>query len=84
MEVDGEVGSTVLPEGEFAVGLHQGDYADLGQAYAEIFGGWIPRQGLHVGEPPTLERYLNHPGSTPAHELRTEIWVRLAGDRDQA
>ncbi|MBL4686517.1 MAG: GyrI-like domain-containing protein [Nannocystaceae bacterium] len=60
-----------------AVATHEGAYADLGKTYGAIFGQWIPDNGYRAADPPTLERYLNHPGVTPEADLRTEVWVRV-------
>lgn len=80
VEAEGEIGIQELPGGEFAVTMHEGSYDELGKTYAAVFGQWIPNNGYRAGDPPTLERYLNHPGATAEADLRTELWVRV--DRD--
>lgn len=74
----GEIGVQTIPGGRYAVFLHRGPYEQYQRTYDAIFGDWLPRSGEQLRDEPAFELYLNHPGETPAAELRTEIWVPLA------
>ena len=76
-ESEGEVGVQEIGGGDYAVTLHQGPYTGLAATYAVLCGQWIPRQGRMVGTGPSLEVYLNDPGSTRPADLRTEVCMPL-------
>ena len=77
-QVDGGVSVQVLPGGDHAVSLHRGPYEQLGSAYAEIMGRWLPAQGRKLGRGSPYEIYRNTPQSTAPADLLTEIRVPLA------
>ena len=56
-----------LPQGTYAVYIHQGDYALL-DAFYEIILKQLP-QSYCLGETPILEHYLN--------SLLTEVWIPI-------
>jgi AraC family transcriptional regulator len=66
-----------LPAGEFAVGVHRGPYATLGQSYRWMFGQWLPSSGRDVAHAPVHERYMNDALTTPEDQLITHICLRL-------
>lgn len=70
----------VLPSGRHACYTHSGGYEGLGASWRELLDEWFPANGERLaGEPhATYEVYLNHPGSTPREELRTELYAKLA------
>ena len=55
---------------------HTGPYSKLSESYSAMMG-WLTTQGLNFGAP-TWEVYVDDPDSTPAAELRTDIFVTLA------
>jgi AraC family transcriptional regulator len=67
-----------LKGGRYAVLEHAGPYATLGNAYAWLYGTWLPASGEEPADAPPLEVYLNDPGQTPPDQLRTEIRLPLA------
>ena len=64
-----------LPQGTYAVYIHQGDYALL-DAFYEIILKQLP-QSYCLGETPILEHYLNSPADTDVKELLTEVWIPI-------
>ncbi|MFK7959836.1 MAG: GyrI-like domain-containing protein [Phycisphaerales bacterium] len=70
-----------LPAGSYVVALHAGAYERLGETYARLFArvasGAIDGRTVELGDPPSLEVYLNDPRKTAADDLRTEIWMPI-------
>ena len=77
--VRGEVQLHDHPGGTYAVAVHEGPFALIGETYARLFAGVATRPlGGHLrrlGDPPSLEVYLNDPRKTEPADLRTEIWM---------
>lgn len=67
-----------LPAGRYAVTTHLGPYATLGDTWVRLMGEWLPASGRRLGEGLSYEVYVNDPRNTPAHELRTDLYVPLA------
>jgi AraC family transcriptional regulator len=63
--------------GVHAVLPHVGPYAELHRAYTWLYREWLPSSGEEPADAPCVEEYLNDPRTTPATELRTEIWLPL-------
>jgi AraC family transcriptional regulator len=63
--------------GRYGVVLHVGPYAELGRAYAWLYGTWLAQSGEEAADAPCVEAYLNDARSVPPAELRTEIWLPL-------
>ena len=64
-----------LPQGTYAVYIHQGDYALL-DAFYEAILKQLP-QSYRLGATPILEHYLNSPTDTEVQELLTEVWIPI-------
>lgn len=68
-----------LPAATYAVTLHEGPYALLGEAYADLFAhialNKVDGRRWTLGDPPSIEQYLNDPRKTKPEDLRTEIWM---------
>lgn len=79
--VKGEVRVQEVAGGSFAVALHEGAYGELGRTYAglcaAVAGGPIEGRRWSLGDPPSIERYLNDPRKTRPAELRTEVLLRV-------
>ena len=78
VEAEEDVEIKTLPGGDFACAVHKGPYQDLEKSYAQIMGVELPKLGRDLDPAPSIEVYLNDPGTTPAEELLTEIRVPLA------
>ncbi len=74
---DGDIGVQDALGGEYATVVHTGPYSTLAGPYAEVCA-WIAASGRGVGDPPSVEFYLNDPRSTPAEQLKTKVCMRLA------
>ena len=72
---EGEIGVQTIDEGRFAVARHRGPYDTLGLTYARLCGEWAPRAGHELRSAPSLESYLNYPGTTAPENLLTDIYV---------
>lgn len=80
-KVKGDVQIQDIPGGTFAVTLHEGPYEEFGRTYAGLFArvaeGPIDGRTWKLGDPPSIEKYLNDPRKTPAEDLKTEVWMRV-------
>lgn len=66
------------PTGAYAVGLYQGPYQGLGEAWSRFMAQDLPATGRQPREGACFERYLNNPEDVPAEELLTEMWTPVA------
>jgi AraC family transcriptional regulator len=68
-----------LEGSDYVVARHDGPYATIGETYARLFARVVtaPIDGLqwNLGDPPSLEVYLNDPRKTKPEDLKTEIWM---------
>ena len=67
-----------LPAGRYARTTHVGPYDQLGDAWAQLMGQWLPASGHKIGDGHTYEKYLDTPMDTPPDQLRTELYLPLA------
>jgi len=56
-EVDGEVGKASIPAGQYAVAHFTLATDEYPQAWAAVFGGWLPESGYQPGDGPCFEVY---------------------------
>lgn len=70
---------TQIPAGRYAVIEHGGAYSELDKAYQWLIGTWLPQSGEVPLPLPGIELYLNDPCNTEPKDLRTEIWLAIAG-----
>ena len=68
-----------IPAGKYARTTHLGPYSGLGQVWARFRGEWLPKSGQRLGSGPSYERYWNTPMNAKPAELKTELYVSLAG-----
>jgi len=80
----GDIGVQTVAGGEYAMTTHTGSYNELGRTYAEFLGQWLPRSGHELRNAPCFEVYINHPQSTPAEELLTDIYAPLEASAKNA
>lgn len=72
------MGELLLPAGQYAVTLHRGSYAMLGDTWQSFMGQWLPQSGYRIGPGYSLEVYRNHPGNAAERDLLTELRLPLA------
>lgn len=72
------LGEKRLPKGRYARTTHVGPYTELGDAWARLMGGWLPRSGHRVGDGSSFEVYRNTPADVAPSELRTDLYLPLA------
>jgi AraC family transcriptional regulator len=54
-----------------------GPYAMISPTWQTLFGGWLPQSGLEPDHRPSLEIYLNHPGTVSDDKLITELLIPI-------
>ncbi|MBK8900883.1 MAG: AraC family transcriptional regulator [Anaerolineaceae bacterium] len=80
IEPQGEFGVQTIAGGRYALFVHKGPYENFTETYRLIFGQWLAQSGERLRDVPAFERYLNrHPRRTKPENLRTEIYIPLAG-----
>ncbi len=67
-----------VPGGRYARTTHRGAYAGLGDTWARLMGGWLPRSGYRLGAGPSFEVYVNDPRTTATADLVTDLYIPLA------
>jgi AraC family transcriptional regulator len=77
-----DIGTLVIPGGEYAMTTHSGPYDRLNQTYARLLGGWIPRSGRELRSAPCFEVYLTDPHSTDPDDNLTDIYAPLEPGRN--
>jgi AraC family transcriptional regulator len=76
-QVDGAVETFDIQAGRYAVLLHRGPYATLGQSYDALFA-WLTASPHSPAHAPCIEVNLNDPRRTAPEALMTEIRLPLA------
>ena len=75
----GDITTQEHPGGVFAVALHEGPYTSIGKTYADLFAhiasNPVDGRTWRLGDPPSIEKYLNDPRKTKPEDLQTEIWM---------
>lgn len=78
-----EVAERVIVGGPYVCIRHRGPYPELDATYDFIYATWLPSRGLQSANAPPFEVYLDNPARTPAHALRTDVYVPLAARRSR-
>jgi AraC family transcriptional regulator len=76
VEAEGEVESTILPGGRWAVIMYQGPFEGLTQAWSDAYREWLPASGERLRDTPPYEVYLTD-NRTPPEQRVTEIYIAL-------
>ena len=71
----GDLQRREIQGGRYAVALHVGPYAELGRAYAWLYGTWLTQSGGEAADAPCLEEYMNDARTVAPTELETRIWL---------
>lgn len=68
-EPAGEVGVMGVRQGKYAVGRFRGSGTVFRDAYAFLYGEWLPSSGWQPDDAPAFESYVGEPGGTPARPV---------------
>jgi AraC family transcriptional regulator len=71
------LGERRIDGGRYACATHVGPYEQLGDAWAQLMGEWLPHSGERMRDGVAFEIYRNTPADTPPQELRTELYIPL-------
>lgn len=77
VEPEGEVGSQVIPGGEYAVVTHQGPYERMPETFARLYGEWLPTSGREPADAPCFQHYRNTPRDAAPEGLLTDVYTPL-------
>lgn len=78
VELPKELKELRLTAGRYARYTHVGPYAQLGDAWANFMGGWLPKSGYRAADGLCYELYRNSPMTAQPHDLRTDLYIPLA------
>jgi AraC family transcriptional regulator len=73
----GAIKVQIIPGGDYAVTTHCGPPAKIGEAYAKLFGQWLPRSGRELRSSPSFIIALNNPQNVEPPNLLTDIYLPL-------
>jgi AraC family transcriptional regulator len=73
--VEGEIGTTVIPGGQFAVGHFELGMDEYAQAWATMAGGWLPESGYQFDDRLAFELYRNNPEEHPQGKCVVDICI---------
>ncbi|MCF2871149.1 AraC family transcriptional regulator [Octadecabacter sp. G9-8] len=68
-----------LAGGNYAILHFKGPYSGLVSAYRFLYGDWLAGSQAELRDAPSFEVYLNDPTNTAPDDLRTDIYMPLAG-----
>lgn len=66
-----------IPGGSYARYSHVGSFDELGDVWARLLGGWLPRSGYSIGEGGTYEVYVSDMSTTAPEDFRTDLYVAV-------
>ncbi len=75
--VEGEIGKTTIPAGQYAVAHFELDPDQYEQAWNLVYGGWLPDSGYQPDERPCFELYRNDPKTHPENKCIVDICVAV-------
>jgi len=74
---NGEVSSKQIAGGKYALFIHKGSYALIGETFRDI-GDWIVKSGVNLRDEPSFQKYLDlDPTGIKEEDLRTELYVPI-------
>ncbi len=74
-EVSGEIGKMKLEGGQFAVGRFELAGDEYPNAWAAMYGGWLPESGYQPEDKPPYEIYRNDPKEHPENKCIVDICI---------
>jgi len=74
-QVDGEIGTMVIPGGTWAVAKFELAPDEYGAAWDAVFSGWLPESGYQPTDGVCYEQYHNDPEQHPEHKHVVSICV---------
>jgi len=66
-----------LGGGNYVTAIHRGAYQRIKDSFRFLRIKWLPQNGRRMRNAPCLEIYLDDPGNTPEHEVRTKLCVPI-------
>lgn len=77
-EVSGEIGKMTVAGGDYAVARFRLTPDRYGEAWASVYGGWLPRSGYQPDDRPAFERCCSIPeeGGDGMHEVEIHVPVK--------
>ena len=74
-KVDGEIGKSKLPAGNYAVGHFELSTNEYEDAWKTMYGIWLPQSGYQPADSPCFELYLNDPKEHPEKKCIVDICI---------
>ncbi|MGC4123257.1 MAG: AraC family transcriptional regulator [Myxococcales bacterium] len=62
---EGEIGVMEIPAGKYVMARFEIDPSEYGEAWAYVYGKWLPESGYQPDDRPCFELYLNDPEKHP-------------------
>lgn len=75
IQVDGEIGKSVIPAGENAIAHFEINSDQYGDAWSAVYGGWFPDSGYQPDDRPCFELYLKSPKDHPEGKHVVDIYA---------
>jgi len=73
----GEVSIKQIAGGKYALFMHKGSYALLGESFKNI-GDWIVESGVELRDEPSFQKYLDlDPTGIKEKDLKTELYIPI-------
>lgn len=77
LKLDGVVIEKYLPSGRYAIAMHKGSHANMGDTVYPLYREWLPNSGEQLGDFPCVFCYFNFEHEVAETELLTECWLLL-------
>jgi len=74
-QTDGEIGKMTLEAGEYAVAHFEVTAEEYAEAWATLYGHWLPTSGYQPDDKPSFELYLNDPSTHPEGKHIVDIYL---------
>ena len=74
-QVEGEIGKARIPAGKYAVAHFEITPDQYIDAWAAVYGEWLPKNGYQPEDGPCYESYLNDPKQHPEGKHIVDIYI---------